>query len=96
MSSAVGNTLQSSLFPSGARPPMLISTDILETALAGILQTLQRQSIDIAELRSQLADSIPRNDVIAAQNSLHDRIALLEQRVKELESTTTVVIPGDA
>ena len=75
---------------------MLISTEVLESALAGVLQSLQRQAVDIAELRSLVADSVPRAEVIAAQGALHERIKHLEHRVAELEATTTVAIPGDA
>ena len=88
--------MTTTMFPTSARTPMLISTDILETALAGILQTLQRQSLDIAELKTRLAESVPRADVIASHGVLLDRIQALERRVGELDAATVVSIPGDA
>lgn len=94
MSAATG-AAAAPLFGIASRP-MLIATDVLEAALAGVLQTLQRQSADIAELRALVAESVPRAEAMATQGALQDRVSALERRVAELESATMVSIPGDA
>jgi hypothetical protein len=85
-----------SLLLSSRAPPGLIGTDVLETALSGILQTLQRQAADISDLKARLDDSVPRTEVATAHRLLHERVAILQARIDELEAATTVTVPGEA
>ena len=68
------------------RASALISTDALEVALGGIMTAVQRQAAELAAARSQVAEMVPRVEVIAMQQRLGLRISQLEERLGMLEA----------
>ena len=73
----------------------LIGTEGLEGALREILETLQRQSVEISNFKSDLASRASRGDIHELERRLYARLSLLEGRVDRLEADTSVSLPLD-
>jgi hypothetical protein len=73
----------------------LIGTEGLEGALREILETLQRQSMEISNFKSDLASRASRGDIHELERRLYARLSLLEGRVDRLEADTSVSLPLD-
>jgi hypothetical protein len=71
----------------------LITTDGLEGALREILETVQRQSIEIANLRAEVGQHATRGEVAELSRALGARLGALEGRVERLEEETCLSIP---
>lgn len=71
----------------------LIATDGLEGALREILETVQRQTVEISNLRAEVGQHATRGEVAELSRSLGARLASLEGRLERLEEETSLSIP---
>jgi hypothetical protein len=70
----------------------LIGTDVLESALSGIVVHLQQQDNELASFRAQLSDCVTRSEVAAVQHALGVRLEHIERRIEALERDTAVFV----
>ena len=93
--SGAAHTLGGSL-----RLSSLISTELLETTLNGMLNSMTKQAQDIAALKEMIVDMVPRSEVAAAHQRYSARVEQLEAMVarlsRELETAAAASVVGSA